>query len=258
MRLSRSLTALLFGFAIIALTPGCGLLDSSEEGPNEMGGNGNIDLTQVGNKWGISFDTQTFGQGFSNVQEDIRLVKNENGIVTLDATITFDAKAARALDTLLGTTGLPFSTKMIILNAYLERYGATIDTTNLSAMKLRATLKAKVTDQGIQEFFSSGGNTSRPFTIVKYGAAVGDAYEFTLDNGTKVKRTVMSRSSTDDYPVAFWLMKVIKVKEELVGADDPVIDELWYITNHKYGLVGIEGTLKNGKPLKITVFPPTL
>lgn len=254
----RSYLSLFLGAALLLTTTSCGLIESSTEGPNELGGDGNIDLTEVGNKWGVSFDMQSFGPGFSGVEEDIQLVQNDNGVITLDATLTFDTVATKALDTLLGVQELPYSVKMGILDVYLARYGATIDTTNKGSMKLKATLRGKVTDRGIQEFVSSGGNTSRPFTIVKYDAAIGDSYDFTLDDGTKKKRTVMSRSTTDDYPVAFWLLKVIKVKEETVGSDDPLLDELWYITNHKYGLVGIEGTLKNGKPLRITVFPPTL
>jgi hypothetical protein len=254
----RSYLNMLVGTALLLATTSCGLIESSTEGPNEMGGDGNIDLTEVGNSWGVSFNTETFGPGFSGVEEDIKLVSNENGVITLDATLTFDTVATKALDTLLGVTELPQSVKMGILDTYLARYGASIDTTDKGSMKLRAILKAKITDRGMQEYFSSGGNTSRPFTIVKYDAAIGDSYEFTLDDGTKKKRTVMSRSTTDDYPVAFWLLKVIKVKEETVDAEDPLLDELWYITNHKYGLVGIEGTLKSGKPLKITVFPPTL
>lgn len=44
--------------------------------------------------------------------------------------------------------------------------------------------------------------------------------------------------------------------EELV--DDPLVSKTTYYGNHKYGLVGVKIDLKNGKSLKITIFPPTL
>ncbi len=247
--------------ALLAGVPmGCDLLESDpEEGPNDLSGNGSIELTEVGNDWGVSFNWDSFGPAFQNVQEDIKVTaRTPDGVCTFEATFTFDTVATLALDTLLGTHTLPTEAKRMVLDAMLAKYGASIDTTDKDSMKLHAVIKAKITDKGIQEYINSGGDLKKPFTIVKYDASVNDVYEFTRTDGTKLRRTVMSKSTTDDFPVGFWYLKVIKVKETTVSGDNPLLDELWYITNHKFGLVGLEGRLKDGKPLKITVFPPTL
>jgi hypothetical protein len=245
--------------ALVLFATSCDLLESDSEEPNELGGNGTIELTQPGNDWGISMNWEDFGPAFQGVEEDIKVTsRDNNGVCTFEATFTFDTVATLALDTMLGTQDLPDDAKRMILDAALAKYGATIDTSDKDNMTLRAVVKAKVTDKGIQEFINSQGDLSKPFTIVKYDASVGDKYEFTRTDGTKLRRTVMSKSTDDDYQVGFWLLKVIKVKEETVGSEDPLLDELWYITNHKYGLVGLEGRLKDGNPLRIVVFPPTL
>jgi opacity protein-like surface antigen len=255
----KTLPRLLALLAVVLLVSSCDLLDSSAEEPNELGGNGTIDLTQVGNDWGVSLNYQDFGPAFQNVQEDIKVIaRDNNGVCTFEATFTFDTVATLALDTLLGTQDLADDAKRMVLDAALAKYGATIDTADKDNMTLHVIVKAKVTDAGIQEFINSKGDLSKPFTIVKYNAGVGDKYEFTRSDGIRLQRTVTSKSTTDDYQVGFWLLKVIKVKEETVGSEDPLLDELVYITNHKYGLVGLEGRLKSGKPLRIVVFPPTL
>jgi hypothetical protein len=113
----------------------------------------------------------------------------------------------------------------------------------------------KVTSEGIQEFVNSKGDLSRPFTIVKYGAAVGDKYEITNTEGVKVTRTVTYKSTTDDYGIGFWMIKIIKVEET---KEDPFVEKVTYYTNHKFGLVGIVINTKTGKELKLGIFPPTL
>ena len=52
---------------------------------------------------------------------------------------------------------------------------------------------------------------SRPVFVVKYGAAVGDTFVFKSAEGVKVTRTVASKSTTDDYPIGFWLGKGLMV-----------------------------------------------
>ena len=115
--------------------------------------------------------------------------------------------------------------------------------------------KLKVTAEGIQEFVSSKGDLSKPFTIVKYNANVGDKYEFTNSDGVKITRTVTYKSTTDDYQVGFWYLKVIKVEET---REDPLTEKITYITNHKFGLVGVLLEPKAGKDIRVSVFPPTL
>ncbi len=116
-------------------------------------------------------------------------------------------------------------------------------------------LKMKITSEGIQEFVSSNNDLSRPYTIIKYAANVGDKYEFTNSEGIKVTRTVTSKSTTDDYPVGFYLIKVSKIEET---KEDVFVDKVTYITNHKFGLVGVIIKTKNGKTMQLGLIPPNM
>ncbi|MBI3258309.1 MAG: hypothetical protein HYZ54_02335 [Ignavibacteriae bacterium] len=123
-----------------------------------------------------------------------------------------------------------------------------------SAIGIRKLNNQEELWRALDEFdMSSGGDLSRPYTIVKYSANVGDKYEFTDEDGIKVTRTVVSKSTTDDYYMGFWMIKVMKIEQV---KEDPVIDKITYITNHKFGLVGIILQTKNGKTLKISILPP--
>jgi hypothetical protein len=225
-------------------------------GPNDIGGETNLDLTQVGNTFSAYLDvTNEVIPGLDHMNDSIVITKNDNGIVTTHVLVGFDTAFVSGLDSALGTKSLPWSAKLAILDTYLDRYGATIDTTNKLAMKVNFDLKMKVTSEGIQEFVHSKGDLSRPFTIVKYGAAVGDKYQFVRDDGVTVTRTVTYKSATDDYPLGFWQIKVIKVEE---SASDPLMEKVTYYTNHKFGLVGVVFLTKNGRELKIGIFPPNL
>lgn len=229
--------------------------DDSPSGPDDLGGETNLELTNVGNKFEAYLDADPPNPAFDRMQDSIVITKNDNGIVTTHAQIRFDSLFVVGLDSSLGISAYPRSVKLAILDTYLKRYGATIDSTNKQDMKVAFDLKMKVTSEGIQEFVNSKGNLSRPFTIVKYGAAVGDKYEFTTSEGVKITRRVTAKSTTDDYPIGFWKIKVIQVEET---SDDPLLEKMTYYTNHKFGLVGVVLRTKAGKELKLGLIPPTL
>lgn len=253
--MKQSFFSILLVLAFSLALGGCDLLSPKSEGPNDLGGSTDLELTKVGNNFPLSLNVDGGNPLFYGVRDSVFITKNEGGIVTLDGTMTFDSTVLNAFDTLAGTQDLPYAAKMTILNTYLARYNAQLDTTDKMNMKLKFTLVVKVTSDGIQEFFSSKNDLTKPFTIVKYGSSVGDKYEFTTSDGVKTTRTVNYKSTTDDFPVAFWLLKVIDVVEI---KDDPMIQTITYHTNHKFGLVGIDLVLKNGKGARVTVFPPTL
>lgn len=229
--------------------------NDSPTGPNDLGGETNLELTTVGNRFSSYLETGSDAPGLDGMKDSIVITRNDNGIVTTHAEITFDSLFVAALDSALGTSALPREIKLSILDTYLKRYGATLDTSDKQAMKAAFDLKMKVTSEGIQEFVSSKGDLSRPFTIVKYGASVGDKYEFTNSEGVKVTRAVTYKSVTDDYSILFWKIKIIEVEET---SDDPLLEKMIYYTNHKFGLVGVVMRTKNGKELKIGIIPPTL
>ncbi|MBS1912819.1 MAG: hypothetical protein JST22_12595 [Bacteroidetes bacterium] len=224
-------------------------------GPNDLGGDTNLDLTQVGNTFTTFLNTDSYVPGFDHMQDSVVITRNDNGIVTTHAQVRFDSVFVAALDSSLGIASYPKSVKLAILDTYLKRYGAAIDSTNKQAMKVTFDLKMKVTSDGLQEFISSKGDLSRPYTIVKYAASVGDKYEFTNTEGIKITREVTYKSTTDDYQIGFMLIKVEKVEET---SDDPLVEKITYYANHKFGLVGVVLRTKTGKELKLGIIPPTM
>lgn len=229
--------------------------ESAPTGPNDLGGDSNLELTTVGNTFNAFLTAEGYNPAFDRMHDSVVITRNDGGIVTTHVQVGFDSLFVVALDSTLGTTALPWSVKLSILDTYLKRFGATIDSTNKQAMKVTFDLKMKVTSDGIQEYVNGKGDLSKPFTIVKYGAAVGDKYEFTNSEGVKLTRTVVAKSTTDDYPIGLWLIKVIKVEQT---GEDPLVEKITYFANHKFGLVGVLVRTKSGKEMKIGIIPPTL
>ncbi len=227
--------------------------DDNALSPNEIGGETNLDLTKVGGEFSSYLSTDAWMPTLDNLKDTAIITKNDNGNITVHVRAGFDSVFIAAIDSMLGTQALPKEIKTALIDKYLKKFGATIDTSNKKMMHAEFDIKMKVTSEGIQEFMSSGGDLSRPYTIVKYSANVGDKYEFTDEDGIKVTRTIVSKSTTDDYPMGFWMIKVMKIEQT---KDDPVIDKITYITNHKFGLVGVILQTKNGKTMKLGIIPP--
>ncbi|MFN8361615.1 MAG: hypothetical protein U0264_17035 [Candidatus Kapaibacterium sp.] len=221
-------------------------------GPNDIGGETKLELTEVGGKFPIYIGTEPYTPALEKFQDSTIITKNDNGMVTFFHYSTFDSVFARALDTALGLQVIPSSLKLTVMSSYLKKFGATLDTTNKAKMSIRAEFKARITSEGIQEYFS---NASEAHTLVKYDWSVGNVYEFTNSDGIKVKRTVASKSTTDDYVLGFFKVKVIQVEET---KEDPLIEKITYIANHKFGLVGVLVKTKNGKQTELSIFPPNL
>jgi hypothetical protein len=248
-----------FLIAILAVTltltlPGCDLLDPDEEGPNDLSGDPYIDNAKVGAEYDVNLRFDDYYPGLEGITDDVKIIKND-GIVTFDAKFTVDTTWLRTMDTIMGTTILPRQTKIDLIYDYAERYGATIDTTDPGAITLTIQPKFKITDQGIQEFMNSKGDETRPFTIIKYNMNVGDSWQFRRDDGTMLTRKVTYHSTTDDYEVGFMRIKVFKVVET---GEDPMVESVTYVANHKFGLVAAEYKFKSGKTIKAGIWPPNL
>lgn len=227
--------------------------DSGDGSTNngELGGQTDIDLNKVGTLFDASFPNE-LGEGRDHIRDTTTVTKNENGLITYTHTSVFDTVFFRSLEKTLGLDVFPTSLKKVLLDSYLKRYGATLDTTDKMKMRLTATFKARVTSEGIQEYFSSNNDFSKPRTIVAYSWNTGLKFQFTDSDGGQITREVVSKSTTDDYPYGFFYIKVIKVDE--TKKDDPFVEKLTWIANHKFGLVGIHLKLKNGKELKVGIF----
>jgi hypothetical protein len=222
---------------------------------DKLGGETNIDLTQVGGSYGLSLSGSVSVPEFQTLKDSITVTRNDNGDVTLHAILRFDTAFVGALRQQLGVAELPAATRHDIVDNYVKRFSATLDTSNLQNITVTADVRFRITSEGIQDYITSRGDLTKPFTIVKYSANVGDKYETTNADGVKVTRTVAYKSTVDDYQVGLWMFKVMKVEQT---KDDPLIDKITYVTNHKYGLLGVIIRTKAGKEMKIGVFPPTL
>lgn len=226
----------------------------STTGPNEIGGNTDLELTKVGSEFGVSPKMKgIYSPALSNLRDTVKIIKNEGGIVTVKGKIVTDIDAVKALDTLFGTQNLPENIKHQIVDAYLVKYGLSIDTTDHQNMRLDFEFKMKVTSEGLQEFVYSKGDLTKPYTIVKYNSNVGDKYEFTTAEGEKITRTVVQKNEEEDWDLSFWKVKTIRVEQMM--NDDPVIKKVTFITNHKFGLVGIIHEFKDGKIIETTILP---
>jgi hypothetical protein len=73
-------------------------------------------------------------------------------------------------------------------------------------------VEGKITDNGFSDYVYSNGDKSKPYTLVKFDANVGDKWEYKIGNQT-VTREVVKKSTTDDTSYGFWLVKTIDVLE---------------------------------------------
>ncbi len=223
-------------------------------GPNELKGETNLKLTEVGNEFGIYISVlDQYVPAFNNIKDSVKITKNENGIVTFEGSFTTDLETLRQLDTIFNTHQLPEQNKRQIVDAYLDKFGLSIDTSDHNNLKLKFKAKFKITSEGIQDFVYSKGDLSKPFTMVKYSAKIGDKYEFITPDGEKITRTVIQTHTTEDWEIGFIIVKTTRV-EQLMN-NDPIIKKITYIGNHKYGLVGAIFELKDGKTFNIKILP---
>jgi hypothetical protein len=76
-------------------------------------------------------------------------------------------------------------------------------------------IEGKITDNGFYDYVYSNGDKSKPFTLVKFDANVGDKWEYKVGNQV-VTREVVKKSTTDDTEYnGFWLIKTIDVLETI-------------------------------------------
>lgn len=252
---THTIAKLTLVFAIGFFIASCGLLDPDSKGPNDMDGDGNLEMTEVGKKWDVSPMLNDILPGGYSFLDSVYVKSRSGGVISMDVRLAFDRKILEKLDTLAGTHTLPMETRLLILDGLAKRFGATIDTSTPGTVRIRTEPIFKVTSEGIQEYVTSKGNTSKPFTIIKYDMKVGDSWSFTDDAGIKTTRTVTYHSETDDYPVYFWLIRVFKTESVMEG--DPLLEKITYVTNHKYGTVGALVKFKSGYEFTIGVYAPT-
>lgn len=142
------------------------------------------------------------------------------------------------------------------------------------------SVEGKITDNGVYDYVYSNGDKSKPFTLVKYDANVGDKWEYKVGNQT-VTREVVKKSTTDDTPYGFYLVKTVDVLETIpagfvysggvsllksgtvsgagnqlnssVGVNSGVtqVKSILWKFNHKFGFIAAEITKTDNSVVKV-------
>ena len=116
------------------------------------------------------------------------------------------------------------------------------------------TIKGRVTDNSISDFYYSEGDESKPFTLVEFDAEVGDIYLYNLGK-SQIEREVFERKNYF-IPVLDKEVETIGVAEyipegvfpELFGYNFQIV--YWYISPI-YGLVCVELLTDEGELIMI-------
>jgi len=184
----------------------------------------------------------------------------QSAIGAVGASVTSSAVAVAGVSSIAGrvaslTDGVSsFNGSAVITNTTIKNImsnwsGAVINGNNVTV----TGIKARFTSEGIE-----GIEPLEPGVIVNYSSEVGDTY--TGSNG--VVRTVVSKSTTDDYywggvenkdgtpSKAGFNIKVMKVEETPMVLG---VKKITYIANHMWGLVGVEFTFDDNSVAKFPV-----
>lgn len=206
-----------------------------DETKDGLGGDTNIALTAVDSVSGVYVELD----GNNALSTEIKIKSNDDGDVTYTGTVD------------LLTLSPDLQTKALeILNEHGDYYDASEYVNLTQDFKLNFEFKVKITSEGYQDYFADG----KPWIMVKYDDPVGTTYKVVKDNGEELVRTITEKTGQDDWPFGFFLIKTVKVEQQ-VASDDPLVDYIEYRVNHKFGLVYLKYVFKDGTDLTIDVVP---
>lgn len=139
-----------------------------------------------------------------------------------------------------------FSGTAVITNSAIKNILSNHPQTVINGDNVTITdIEFRITSEGIESI-----NGLEPGVIVKYDSNVGDSY--TINGGGK--RTVISKSTDDDY---FWGGMLIKAMQIEENTNKFGVKKTVYWANHRFGLVGIEFTFDDNSTAKFPVFSST-
>ena len=215
----------LFSIAILSLFIfACGT-DPDDEDNNNLSGDANIAIGEVGN---TGYTVIEMNGNYTRI-DGIEITDNDNGIVTIH--VDTDISNIQGLSNISDLVSS-------IYPAFQDENG-----------KLVTDLKYKITSEGIQDYNNVDG---KAHTLVKYDSKVGDKYSLTLNNGTKLTRTVTAKSTEDDYQWGMMYIKTITVEQ---NTSAPGISKYRFRANHKFGLVNVEAVMEDGSTVAMYVYP---
>ncbi len=197
----------------------CQISDLEPGSSTTIGGNTDLTMNAVGNEF---YGSVKIGDNYFETNESIKVTKSEDGILTLS--IQADLPSSSPLTQLI-----PASMK--------DANG-----------KLNTEMKFKNTSEGILDYTNKDGS---PFVIVKYDSKVGDKYILKKEDGTTITRTVVGKSTVDEYPYGFYNIKVMTVEQD---SRIPGVKKILYRANHKFGLVEIEIVMEDGTSTRMYTY----
>jgi hypothetical protein len=164
------------------------------------------------------------------------------GVTNPSASVT---SLANGVSSYSGTATI---TNTAIKNILSNFPGITISGNNVTA----TGFKFKQTTDGIESFIDMG-----PGIIVKYDSNVGDTYPV---GDTGRTRTVVSKSTTDDFYYGVYMIKVMKIEEptpQLKSTSSLGVSKVTYWANHRFGLVAVQYDFADGTTAKVPVYCST-
>lgn len=211
-------TASLILLLTIALA-GC---KKDKQDPNDVGGETNIQLTEVGRESIVGLNLAG-----NYIGGEMHVMENKNGVVTYHI--------------LADLTGHPDSALIssLVPAPYKNAQG-----------NIEAEFKMKITSEGIVDYFLEG----KPRLLVKYSDGVGAEYTFKGSDGYNYVRKVTEKTGQDDWPLTPWFyIKTSKI-EETIPANPYNVSKLTYRANHRFGLVYIEAVTSTGN-ITMDIYP---
>jgi hypothetical protein len=201
----------------------CNLIDDIKEDDNELNGDTDIPLGEVGN----TFATTTYINGnYVESETSISITRNDDGLVRMAVVADL--------------------TKFPALAGYNNMIPAEFKD---AQGRLNTEAQYKITSEGIQDFTNVD---QEAHTMVKYDCKVGDTYKLEKSDGNTITRTVTAKSSEDDFPYGFMYIKTMTVEQD---SRIPGINKIVYRFNHKFGLVYAEIVAEDGSTAGSYIYP---
>lgn len=137
-----------------------------------------------------------------------------------------------------------FSGTAVVSNQALKNILSNFPGTTINGNNVTVDgVELKITNEGVESITGF-----LPGILVKYNSKVGDTYPIP---GTNKKRTVVSKSTDDDFFWAFMMIKVIKVEEPTNRLG---VKKTTYIANHRFGIVEIVYEMDDGSVIEFGIY----
>lgn len=189
---------------------------------NDIGGDANIALTEVGSEFSAYVQL-----GETDLPTLEMTVINR----TSDGRVTFQAE--------LDMTGHPDSAFVMgmVPAEHVDANG-----------RINTTFDMKFTSEGIVDYFYS----QKPWVIARYSDGVGAKYELERFPEEIYTRTVTEKTGLDEWPFVFFDIKTSKIEQEM-EPEDELMERVIYRVNHRFGLVYMELQLHSGESVKADI-----